>query len=54
MFAVEGQRKIGSGWSEQVHFTSLNAADQAREAVEPMLAEVAEKLVEFRPRGNKG
>jgi len=54
VFAVEGQRKLGSGWSEQVHFTSLNAADQAREAVEPMLGEVAEKLSEFRPRGNKG
>ena len=54
VFVVEGQRKLGSGWSEQVHFTSLNAADQAREAVEPMLAEVAEKLSEFRPRGNKG
>jgi len=54
VFAVEGQRKLGAGWSEQVHFTSLNAADQAREAVEPMLSEVAEKLVEFRPRGNKG
>ena len=54
VFAVDGQRKLGSGWSEQVHFTSLNAADQAREAVEPWLGEMAEKLSEFRPRGNKG
>jgi serine/threonine-protein kinase len=53
VFAVEGQRKLGSGWSEQVHFTSLNAADQAREAVEPMLGEVADKLTEFRPRGGR-
>jgi hypothetical protein len=53
VFAVDGQRKLGSGWSEQVHFTSLNAADQAREAVEPMLGEVADKLTEFRPRGGR-
>jgi eukaryotic-like serine/threonine-protein kinase len=54
VFAVEGQRKLGSGWSEQVHFTSLNAADQADEAVQPWLAEITEKLAEFRPRGNRG
>jgi len=53
VFAVDGQRKLGSGWSEQVHFTSLNAADQAREAVEPWLGDVAEKLSEFRPRGGR-
>ena len=53
VFAVDGQRKLGSGWSEQVHFTSLNAADQAREAVEPWLGDVAEKLAEFRPRGGR-
>lgn len=53
VFAVDGQRKLGSGWSEQVHFTSLNAADQAREAVEPWLSDVADKLTEFRPRGGR-
>jgi serine/threonine protein kinase len=54
VFAVEGQRKLGAGWSEQVHFTSLNAADQAHDAVEPMLEQLEEKLVAYRTRGNRG
>jgi predicted Ser/Thr protein kinase len=54
VFAVEGQRKLGAGWSEQVHFTSLNAADQAHDAVEPMLQQLEEKLVAYRARGNRG
>ena len=54
VFAVEGQRKLGAGWSEQVHFTSLNAADQAHDAVEPMLEQLEEKLVAYRARGNRG
>jgi predicted Ser/Thr protein kinase/cytoskeletal protein RodZ len=54
VFAVEGQRKLGAGWSEQVHFTSLNAADQAHDAVEPILQQLEEKLVAYRARGNRG
>jgi eukaryotic-like serine/threonine-protein kinase len=54
VFAVEGQRKLGAGWSEQVHFTSLNAADQAHDAVEPMLEQLEEKLGAYRARGNRG
>ncbi len=54
VFAVEGQRKLGAGWSEQVHFTSLNAADQAHDAVEPMLQQLEDKLVAYRSRGNRG
>ena len=54
VFAVEGQRKLGAGWSEQVHFTSLNAADQAHDAVEPMLEQLEEKLVAYRAKGNRG
>jgi serine/threonine protein kinase len=47
-FAVEGSRKLGSG-SEQVHFTSLNASDQAEEAIEGMLPQLEERLTEFLP-----
>jgi serine/threonine-protein kinase len=47
-YAVEGQRKLGGG-SEQVHFTSLNASDQAEEAVEGMLPQLEEHLSEFLP-----
>jgi serine/threonine-protein kinase len=47
-FAVQGQRKLGAG-SEQVHFTSLNASDQAEEAVEGMLPELEQQLTEFLP-----
>jgi len=47
-YAVEGQRKLGGG-SEQVHFTSLNASDQAEEAVEGMLPQIEERLTEFLP-----
>jgi serine/threonine protein kinase len=47
-YAVAGQRKLGSG-SEQVHFTSLNASDQAEEAVEGMLPQLEQQLTEFLP-----
>jgi serine/threonine-protein kinase len=39
---------------EQVNFTSLNAAEKAREAIEPMLDTVDSRLAEFRSRGNRG
>jgi serine/threonine-protein kinase len=48
-YAVEGRRKLGSGWSEDVHFTAMSASEKAKEAVEPMLGEVEERLAEFRP-----
>jgi serine/threonine-protein kinase len=47
-FAVDGSRKLGGG-SEQVHFTSLNASDQAEEAVQGMLPQLEERLTEFLP-----
>jgi serine/threonine-protein kinase len=47
-YAVEGQRKLSSG-SEQVHFTSLNASDQAEEAIEGMMPQIEERLAEFLP-----
>ena len=39
---------------EQVNFTSLNAAEKAREAIEPMLDTVDGRLAEFRTRGGRG
>jgi serine/threonine-protein kinase len=53
-YSVSNQRMLGSGWSEQVNFTSLNASEKAREAVEPMLHGVEEKLVDFRPAHPRG
>jgi serine/threonine-protein kinase len=47
-YAITGQRKLGGG-SEQVHFTSLNASDQAEEAVEGMLPQLEQQLTEFLP-----
>jgi predicted Ser/Thr protein kinase len=52
-YAVEGRRKLGAGWSDNVNFTAMSARDKAREAVEPMLGEIEERLSEFRP-GRKG
>jgi serine/threonine-protein kinase len=51
-FAVEGRRKLAA-WSDNVNFTAMSARDKAEEAVEPMLAEIEDKLSEFRPRGRK-
>jgi serine/threonine-protein kinase len=52
-YAVDGRRKLGAGWSDNVNFTAMSARDKAREAVEPMLGEIEERLSEFRP-GRKG
>jgi eukaryotic-like serine/threonine-protein kinase len=54
VYAVAGQRKLGAGWSEQVHYTSMSASDQTRETVEPMLEQIEERLVEFKPSGRRG
>jgi serine/threonine-protein kinase len=48
-YAVEGRRKLGAGWSDNVNFTAMSARDKAREAVEPMLEEIETSLNEFRP-----
>lgn len=53
-YSVGNQHMLGSGQSEQVNFTSLNAAEKAREAVEPMLQEVEEKLTDYRPGKTRG
>jgi serine/threonine-protein kinase len=53
-YHVGGRRMLGSGWNEQVLFTSMNAADKAREALEPMIDEVESSLGEFRQRRDRG
>jgi len=40
--------------TEQVNFTTLNAAEKAREAIEPMLDTVDSRLAEFHSRGGRG
>ena len=50
-YSVEQSRPLGPPWDEQVNFTSLNAGEKAKEAVEPMLERVSERLVDFRPKG---
>lgn len=39
---------------DQVNFTSLNAAEKAREAIEPLLDTIDGRLAEFRARGGRG
>ncbi|HEV7491104.1 MAG TPA: hypothetical protein VGO25_09875, partial [Rhodanobacteraceae bacterium] len=45
---------IWTSSTEQVNFTTLNAAEKAREAIEPMLDNVDNRLAEFRSRGSRG
>ena len=45
---------IWTSSTEQVNFTSLNAAEKAREAIQPMLDTVDSRLAEFRARGGRG
>jgi len=52
-YSVEQARPLGPPWDEQVNFTSLNAGEKAKEAVEPMLERVSERLVDYRPKGRK-
>ncbi|HEY0178336.1 MAG TPA: hypothetical protein VGC30_01750, partial [Dokdonella sp.] len=45
---------LWTGSGETVNFTSLNAAEKAREAVAPLLDEVDGRLGEFRTRDRRG
>ncbi|HET8942785.1 MAG TPA: protein kinase [Rudaea sp.] len=53
-YAIHARRLLGPGWTQQVNFTSLNAAEKANEAVEPMLREVESTLVDYRPKRHRG
>ena len=54
VYHVGAKRMLGPGWTEQVLFTSMNAADKAREAIDPGVEEVESNLDEFRQRKNRG
>jgi eukaryotic-like serine/threonine-protein kinase len=53
-YRVSDGSVMWSSSTEQVNFTSLNAAEKAREAIEPMLDTVDNRLAEFRSRGGRG
>jgi serine/threonine-protein kinase len=53
-YRVSDNSVLWTSSPEQVNFTSLNAAEKAREAIEPMLDSVDSRLAEFRSRGNRG
>lgn len=42
------RRPMGRGWSQKVDFTSLNANEKAREAVDPMLSDLVASLSDYR------
>ncbi len=53
-YRVSDGSVLWTGAAQQVNFTSLNAAEKAREAIEPMLDNVDSRLAEFRVRGKRG
>ena len=53
-YRVSDNSVLWTSSPEQVNFTSLNAAEKAREAIEPMLDAVDSRLAEFRSRGSRG
>jgi serine/threonine-protein kinase len=53
-YAVEGRRKLGAGWSDNVNFTAMSAKDKAEEAVEPLISQIEERLSEYRAGRHKG
>ena len=53
-YSIDQHRALGPGWSETLHYSSLNAADATKETVEPMLKEVEQSLAEFRPHRDHG
>jgi serine/threonine-protein kinase len=53
-YAVEGRRKLGAGWSDNVNFTAMSAKDKAEEAVEPLISQIEERLSEYRTGRHKG
>jgi serine/threonine protein kinase len=53
-YRVADRSVLWTGNTQQVNFTSLNAAQKAREAIGPMLQNVDSRLGEFRTRGRRG
>ena len=53
-YSIDERRPLGSDWSDQVHFSSLNAADQTDETVKPWLADIAQSLQAYHPHHDRG
>lgn len=53
-YKVSDGSVLWNSGGEQINFTTLNAIEKAREAVDPLLDEVERNLAEFRPRGGRG
>ncbi len=53
-YAVSDAHLLGDSATEQVNFTSLNAADKARETITPMLQGLERDLADYRPRHGRG
>jgi serine/threonine-protein kinase len=53
-YSVDQRRPLGSDWSDAVHFSSLNAADQTDETVKPWLQEIAQSLQAYHPHHDRG
>jgi serine/threonine-protein kinase len=53
-YRVRDGSVLWTGSGDQVNFTSLNAAEKAREAIGPLLDSVDNQLAEFRSRGGRG
>jgi serine/threonine-protein kinase len=53
-YSVDQHRPLGSDWTDAVHFSSLNAADQTDETVKPWLQEIAQSLQAFHPHRDRG
>ncbi|MCK9537973.1 protein kinase domain-containing protein [Dokdonella sp.] len=54
IYRVADRSVVYSSGVQQVNFTTLNATDQARDAILPMLERADGELDEFRPQGKRG
>ncbi|MBX3688687.1 serine/threonine-protein kinase [Dokdonella sp.] len=53
-YRVSDRSILWRSGGDQVNFTSLNAAEKAREAIEPLLDQIDGRLAEFRSKGRRG
>ena len=53
-YDVDSRSPVNAGFMSKVDFTSLNANDQAKEAIEPELRRYLSSLSSYRPKGSGG
>ncbi|MBZ0222360.1 MAG: serine/threonine protein kinase [Dokdonella sp.] len=53
-YRVSDRSILWRSGGDQVNFTSLNAAEKAREAIEPLLDQIDSRIAEFRSKGGRG